>query len=298
MLYFIAIPFIYLVALLPFRVMYLLSDLLFFFLYRVAGYRRNVVRQNLILSFPEKSSDEIAAIEKKFYVFLCDLMLETFKTLTISKEEALRRCTFKDHSIFDRLAAEKRNVIVVMGHYGNWEWASNTMTLICNYQLYVIYRPLADKKFDALMMKMRTRFGARLYAFSTSLRGMLANRNTLNATAFLADQTPLRSSAYWMQFLNQDTAVFTGTEKIARKLNYPVVYARVDRPRRGYYEISLELICEHPAATKEGEITEMHTRKLEKDIREKPEIWIWSHRRWKHHRNNPLQPDQPEFFTG
>jgi len=282
MFYYIAIPFVYLVALLPFRVMYGLSDLLFFFMYRVIGYRRKVVRENRVSSFPEKSIAEIKVIEKDFYEFLCDLTLETLKTLTISKEEALQRCTFIDHSIFDRLADEKRNVIIVMGHYGNWEWGGQTMSLVCKYQLYVIYKPLADKNFNDLIIKMRTRFGTKLYAFNTALREMLANRSTLNATAFIADQTPSPNSAYWMKFMNQDTPVFTGTEKIARKLNYPVVYAKVSRPKRGFYEITLELLSENPKDTSEGEITEMHTKKLEKDIIENPAIWLWSHRRWKH----------------
>ena len=186
LLYYISIPFIYLVAWLPFRLLYMLSDLLFFIVYRVVGYRRKVVRQNLINSFPEKSTEEINRIEKGFYEFFCDLTLETFKTLTISREEALRRCTFKDHSLFDRLYNENRNVIIVMGHYGNWEWGGNSMTLTCNYQLYVIYRPLANKKFNDLIVKMRTRHGTKLYAFNSTLREMLANRNTRNATAFIA----------------------------------------------------------------------------------------------------------------
>jgi KDO2-lipid IV(A) lauroyltransferase len=282
--YYAAIPFIYLVALLPFPAVYLLSDFMYFVLYRLIGYRRKVVRQNLLRSFPEKKEEEIIKIEKEFYVFLCDLMLETQKMLTISKNEALKRCRFKDQSIFDRLYEQKKNVIIVMGHYGNWEWGGNTMALACKYQLCVIYKPLANEKFNELVIKMRTRFGAKPYSSTNVLREMLSDRHMLTATAFIADQTPPPENAYWMNFLNQDTPIFQGTEKIARKLNYAVVYAKVDRLKRGYYEISLELLSENPSTTADGEITRMHTAKLERDIIEKPAIWLWSHRRWKHKR--------------
>jgi len=282
--YYAAIPLIYFVAFLPLPAVYLVSDLLYFFVYRMIRYRRKVVRQNLLRSFPEKKEEEIIRIEKDFYVFLCDLMLETLKMLTISKNEALKRCRFRDPGIFDRLYEAKRNVIIVMGHYGNWEWGGNTMALVSKYQLCVIYKQLANKKFDDLIVSMRTRFGAKPYRSTNVLREMLTNKNALTATAFIADQTPPPENAYWMTFLNQDTPIFQGTEKIARRLNYAVVYAKVDRVKRGRYEISLELLSENPANTAECEISRMHTSRLERDIREKPAIWLWSHRRWKHQR--------------
>lgn len=284
--YYLALPFIYLISLLPFPLFYLVSDFFFLMLYYVLGYRKKVVYQNLKNSFPEKPHQELKKIEKQFYRYLCDLFLETFKTLTISKEEAVKRCFFAKETVdlFARLNGQKQSCIIVMGHYGNWEWAGNTFSLVCPQQLYVIYHPLTSKNFNKLMHNMRTRFGTKLYAMKDTMREMIKNRNEINATAFIADQTPPPESAYWTTFLNQDTPVFFGTEKIAQKLNYPVVYVTVNRKKRGYYEVNAEMLVTDPKNTKEGEISELHTKKLEKDIRQQPEIWLWSHRRWKHKR--------------
>ena len=172
-----------------------------------------------------------------------------------------------------------------MGHYGNWEWAGNTFSIMKSQQLYVIYHPLSNKHFDKLMYNMRTRFGTKLYAMKDTMREMIRNRNEVNITAFIADQTPSPEGAYWTTFLNQDTPVFWGTEKIAQKLNYPVIYVTVNRVKRGFYEVNTEYLVMEPKNTKEGEISELHTRKLEKDIIAQPEIWLWSHRRWKYKRN-------------
>ena len=133
---------------------------------------------------------------------------------------------------------------------------------------------------------MRTRLGNKLYAMKDSYRGMISNRKEVTATAFIADQTPLPKGAYWTTFLNQDTPIFFGTAKIAKKLNYPVIYVSIKRPRRGHYEISAELLIQHPDSLSENEISERHTRRLERDIRENPHIWLWSHRRWKHKNPN------------
>lgn len=282
--YYLALPFFYLISLLPFPVFYALSDGICFILYRVIGYRKKVVYENLRKSFPEKTHEEIKTIERKFYSYLCDLFLETLKTLTISKKEAVKRCAFSDTTIqiFKELHDQKKSCIVVMGHFGNWEWAGNSFSLINPQQLYVIYHPLSNPQFDRLMYKLRTRFGTKLYAMKDTMREMIRNRGEVNATAFIADQTPAPESAYWTSFLNQDTPVFWGTEKIAQKLNFPIVYVTVNRIKRGYYLVNSEYLVLDPKSTKEGEISELHTRKLEKDIKAQPEIWLWSHRRWKH----------------
>ena len=283
-LYYLVVPLIYLAARLPFSLLYLFSGFLRFFLVHITGYRREVVRQNLLMAFPGKSREELKRIEKEFYRFFCDLLVESLKTLTIGRDEALRRCRFSDRSLFDRFAAEKRSVIIVMGHYGNWEWGGNALALTSPCPVNVIYKPLANKKFNELITRMRSRFGAHPVPSGLVFREMLAMKNSLHVTAFIADQTPSPANAYWLHFLNQDTPVFTGTEKIARKLNQPVVYACVKREKRGFYRIDLELLCENPKDTREGEITEMHTKRLERDILENPAFWLWSHRRWKHSR--------------
>jgi len=284
--YYIVLPFIYLLSALPFRALYFLSNGMYVFLYHITGYRKKVVITNLKNSFPEKTEDEINAICKQYYSYLCDLFLETFKTLTISKKSMLKHCYFHPEAqkLFDRLADENKSVILVLGHLGNWEWAGNTFSLCCRHQLYVIYHPLRNKQFDGLMYKMRSHFGTKLIAKKDTFRTMLAQKSELNATAFIADQTPFTDNAYWVRFLNQDTPVFKGTEIIAKKINYPIVYVNVNRIKRGYYELNAEMLCENPAATADEEITLMHTRRLEQDIIARPETWLWSHKRWKHKR--------------
>jgi len=199
----------------------------------------------------------------------------------------LKHCRMNEEALalFHQLAEEKKSIIIVMGHKGNWEWAGNTFSLNCSHQLYVIYHPLANKYLDRLMYNMRCRFGTKLIAMKDTIRDMIQNRKELSATAFIADQAPWPLTAHWMNFLNQDTPVFKGTEKIAQKLKYPVVYVSVKKVKRGYYELNAEELI-LPDIPTENLITEMHTRKLEKDIIEQPETWLWSHRRWKHSRSN------------
>jgi KDO2-lipid IV(A) lauroyltransferase len=282
--YFVSLPFIYLLAILPFPILYLLSDFAYVLLYHLLGYRRKVVRGNLVKSFPEKQEGEIREIEKRFYRYFCDLFLETFKTLTISKESMVEHCEFVPETlaIFNRLAEEKQSFMVVMGHFGNWEWGGNTFSICCKHQLYVIYHPLSNKYFNGLVYRMRTRFGTRLISMKDTLREMLKNKTELSATAFIADQSPLPDHAYWMEFLNQDTPVFLGIEKIALKIRYPIVYITIRRVKRGYYKVFAERIELPLILQKTGTITEVHTRRLESDIRSQPENWLWTHRRWKH----------------
>lgn len=285
-IYYLTLPFIYLLSLLPFPLLYLISDGVYILIYYVVGYRKTVVHTNLVKSFPEKSAAEILALEKKFYRYYCDLLLETFKTLTISPKTMLKHCSMNPDAdnLFKQLAAENKSVIIVMGHKGNWEWAGNTFSLTCQHQLYVIYHPLTNKYFNRLICKMRERFGTRLIPMKETFREILRNSKELNATAFIADQSPNPSSAHWMNFLNQDTAVFMGTEKIAQKIKYPIVFVSVKKLTRGYYTLMAEILETPPYTGNEGDITETHTRKLEADIVEQPETWLWAHKRWKHQR--------------
>jgi KDO2-lipid IV(A) lauroyltransferase len=284
--YYLALPFLYLISLLPPFALYAFSDFVYFILYHIIGYRRRVVNENLCKSFPEKSETEIKKIRQQFYHYMCDLFLETFKTLTMSKRFSMKHCTFSEQSrqLFDDYFEKKKSIILVMGHFGNWEWAGNSFSITRRQQLYVIYHPLSNRHFNKLIVNMRTRFKTKLILMNDTFREMLRHRGEISVTAFIADQTPSPENAYWTTFLNQDTPIFRGTEIIAKKLNYPVVYGSVRRLKRGYYEIFTETLFENPASTTEGEISEAHTRKLETEIREQPEIWLWSHRRWKHKR--------------
>lgn len=287
-IYYITLPFIYLLSLLPFPLLYLLSDCLYLVLYYVVGYRKDVINENLRNSFPEKTPTEITILQKKFYRYFCDLLLETFKTLTISPAEMVKHCSLDPSAekLFSEFAAENKSIIIVMGHKGNWEWTGNTFSLLCKHQLYVIYHPLANKYFDGLIYKMRTRFGTKLIPMKDTLRHIIKNKNEVNAIGFIADQSPSPDSAYWMNFLNQETAVFMGTEKIAKMVKYPVVFASVKRLKRGYYTITAETLLTPAYTGAEGDITEMHTRKLESDILAQPETWLWTHKRWKHSQVN------------
>jgi len=282
--YYLVLPFIYLVSYLPFRVLYLLSDVMYLFVYRVLRYRKGVVTSNLERSFPNKSGDEIDAIRRGFYRYLCDLILETLKTLTITPAAVREHFSPGDMSPFEHFFEKKQSVIIVMGHLGNWELCGAYFAQLPIHQLYVIYHPLANRQFDALFYKMRTRCGLRLYAMKETFKRMVEDRDKLTATAFIADQTPPPSKAHWMTFLNQDTAVFKGTEALARKLDLPVIYMAVIRERRGHYRLQSELLVEHPNELPENALTEMHTRRLERDIIAYPETWLWTHRRWKHQR--------------
>jgi KDO2-lipid IV(A) lauroyltransferase len=246
-----------------------------------------VVSNNIQKSFPEKSKQEVNDLEKKFYIHLCDLFVEFIKTATISKKEAIKRCKISSASLqlLDQLYVQNKNLILVMGHYGNWEWGGLSFSLQIKYKLFFIYKPLSNPFFDGFMLKVRSRFGAKLIPMQTAFKEMVKYKEVLNATAFIADQTPPPETAHWTTFLNQDTPVFTGTEKISRKLNYPVVFLNIKKIKRGYYELMADLLIEEPANTKEGEISYSHTQRLEREIIKQPEFWLWSHRRWKYKRN-------------
>lgn len=286
LVYYIAVPFIYLLSILPFRLLYLISDFLYFVLYYIVGYRKRIVITNLQKSFPNYSEVEINTICKKHYKYFCDLLVETLKTLTISKQSALKHCKINESSLrlFDELANKNMNFVIVLGHLGNWEWAGNSFSLLCKHQLYVIYHPLSNKYFDKLMYRMRTRFGTKLIAMNNVYKGMLSHKKELNATAFISDQTPHPDNAMWTTFLNQDTPVFRGPEVIAGKLNLPIIYIRLKLIKRGYYELNAENVSESTTNKLVGELTIMHTKKLERDIIAQPEAWLWTHRRWKYKR--------------
>ncbi|MFK7923160.1 MAG: lysophospholipid acyltransferase family protein [Bacteroidia bacterium] len=284
-IYYLALPVLYLVSVLPFWLLYRVSDFLFVCVYGIIGYRKKVVFNNLKNSFPEKSDEELKRLQIKFYRYFFDLIVETIKTLTISPSSLRKRMIFEDKSVFEKYYQQNQSIIIVMGHFGNWELGGARFAIEPLHKLYVIYHPLTNKYFDKLVYKMRTRLGNGLYAMKRTLRGMVANRKNVTATAFIADQTPSPRDAYWMTFLNQDTPVFTGTGKIANKFNYPVVYASVKRVKRGYYEISIEDLIKNSGDTEPEEIVASFTRRLEQDIREIPETWLWTHRRWKHKRD-------------
>ena len=282
--YYIALPFIYGVAWLPFPLLYALSDVFFVVIFHVLGYRRRVVRTNLRNSFPGKGEAELRTIERDFYRWFCDLVLETLKTLTITPEQVKRRITVEGTEVLERYHREGRSILLVMGHWGNWELGGARFSQLGLHKLNVIYHPLRNERFNALIVHMRTRLGNGLYPMRETTKCMLRDKAQVTATAFIADQTPSPERAYWTTFLHQDTPVFFGTEKIAQKLDRPIVYVGIDRPGRGRYHMRFEDLVPDPAGMPEGAITELHTRRLERDIHYRPSIWLWTHKRWKHRR--------------
>jgi KDO2-lipid IV(A) lauroyltransferase len=281
----------WIITLLPLPVLYIFSDFLYLVLYYVVSYRRNVVATNLKNSFPEKTDKELKIIEKKFYRHLSDILIETFKSTHMTRANQKKRFTYSNLDIIDKLREGKRDIIAIMGHYNNWEWPT-LLPYYLKYKTIIIYKPLQNKYFNRFINNHRSEHGIVLTPTSQVIREIINYRkkdiNTLSV--FISDQIPSKGDIkYWTTFLNQDTAVFTGAGKIASKYDMAVVFFHVQKVKRGYYNLNIELLFDHTEGLSEEVITEKHVRRLEEIIKEKPEYWIWSHRRWKH--KKPVEND-------
>jgi KDO2-lipid IV(A) lauroyltransferase len=282
--FYLAYPFILFISILPLFVLYLISDVLLYPLfYSLLAYRKEVVRQNISNAFPEKSPFERMRIEMDFYHYLCDLFVETIKCITISKSELQRRCQFHfDHDLTDKWFVEDRNFLVTLGHYGNYEWFGTLLGAEFKHQGSGPYHEMKNPYFDGMFKKMRSKFGTFMYPTYDTYR-LLAKGFDKNFQVTLAnDQSAPPTKSYWTTFLNQDTSFFYGTEKIAQKYNMPVLFAKIERTKRGVYKVSFELVTEFPLDEEPGFILEKHASLLENQIKERPEFWLWSHKRWKH----------------
>lgn len=276
------------ITLLPFPLLYLFSDLLFLLLFYFPSYRRKVVSTNLKNAFPEKSDAELMEIEKGFYKHLADMFIETFKLTHMSSKTFRKRFLVTNPEVIKRFQNEGRDIIAVCGHYNNWEWMA-AIPLFTDTKCISIYKPLKNKYFNWFINHLRMKHGMVLAPMSNIVREILADRNKgiRTLSAFISDQTPAKTDIkYWTQFMSQDTAVYLGAEKIAAKYDMAVVYFNNQKIKRGYYTLTLEILFEHTAGLPEHSVTEAHVQRLEKQIRENPEYWIWSHRRWKHKRES------------
>jgi Kdo2-lipid IVA lauroyltransferase/acyltransferase len=272
------------ITLLPLRMLYVFSDLLFFILYYFPSYRRKMVATNMKNAFPEKTARELRVIEKKFYKHLADIFIETLKMTHFSEKEIRKRFVYTNPGVIQKFKDEGRNIAVVFGHYNNWEWMSAT-PLYTDIKCVSIYKPLRNKYFDKFMNDLRRKNGMELTPMSSIIREIVTgNKMGINAMyAFIADQTPAKGDIhYWMRFLNQDTPVYTGPEKIAVKYDMVVIYVNNEKIKRGHYSATFEVLFEHTAGVPEHGVTEAHVRRLEESIIKYPEYWIWSHHRWKH----------------
>lgn len=273
---------IYLISLLPLRVLYVISDFFYIILYHLTGYRRKVVFNNLKNSFPEKTINELKAIEKRYYRYLADLIIESVKSFTISPEEIKMRFVIKNLSAITTHLNNGRPVIAVSGHYGNWEWGSLAISQLLKDDILIVYKPLSNKRFESLINSVRSKFGAVMVPMKSTLRKLSEYKNKPYLLALVGDQTPTKEeSNYFTNFLNQDTAVFLGVEKIAVKFDNPIVYFNITRIKRGYYECEIKPLVNNPKLTSKFEITKLHTMELERNIQKAPEFWLWSHKRWK-----------------
>jgi KDO2-lipid IV(A) lauroyltransferase len=275
---------IWLLHLLPERILYALSDFLFLLMYHVAGYRKKVVFNNLDKAFPETEKSEIKRIAKNFYHHLSDLFLEQAVLHFYSESQVLRRMSYKNPELLNELYGKGKQVMAVLGHYGNWEYMAS-LGLAIDYPVVAIYKPLRNKYFDRMVMKNRNAFGVIPVPMEKIARKLIGyeKSNTPVLTLFLGDQRPMyHQIQYWTKFMGRDTPMFLGTEKLARKLDAAVVFLKIRKLKRGRYEMEAELICESPEGLKPFEITNRHVKILEEVIREEPAYWLWSHKRWKH----------------
>lgn len=281
---------LYIHALLPFKVLYILSDILYFWAYKVIGYRLKVVRENLQSSFPDKSKEELKIIEKEFYHNFCDYFVETIKLLHVSNEEIQRRFVFKNMDIVHNLMKEGNSGIMFLGHYGNWEWVPSINLLFNDGSLLAqIYRPLKNKVFDKIFLKIRSRFGSLGIPKNNTLRAILnfKNEGQKMLVGFMSDQTPSPGNIhYWTEFLNHETGVYTGVERIAKKTGFFVTYLDIVKEGRGKYTAYVKLITDNPKNEPEFAITEKYIREMEATILRNPAYWLWTHKRWKHKKEN------------
>ncbi|MBS2099769.1 lysophospholipid acyltransferase family protein [Carboxylicivirga linearis] len=270
-------------SLLPMRVLYVFADF-YYILIRLVGYRRKVIEENLKYSFPEKSFKEIKKIRNKFYRHFCDLFVETTKIQTMSEAEMKKRVKYNNLEFIDKAYDEGKDVVAVMAHYNNWEWVPS-INLHCKALGCDVYRPLKNKQFDAYMLKLRERWGNKNFTMKATLKEVvkLKKANQRFILGLIADQSPGRKEIqYWTSFLNQNTPVLTGPEKIAKLTKSPVVYLDMQKVKRGYYEVNIVPMVEDSEVSSGHEITDKYIQYLEQVIIKKPENWLWSHRRWKY----------------
>lgn len=282
--FYIFFAFNWVITLLPLRVLYLFSDVIFFILYYFPSYRRGIVDTNLRNAFPEKTDEQRRLIARKFYRHLADLFVEVMKITHFSERQLKKHFVVNNLDLLERLYNQKKDIIAIMAHYNNWEWLT-ILSALTRYKTISIYKPLHNKNFNSLINSYRSRFGMVLTPMNTIVRELIEDRrkNILTLSAFINDQIPPKGDIrFWTKFLNQDTAIYLGAEKIASKYNMALVYFHIQKIKRGYYHLNIDLLFEDASSLPEGVITEAHIRKLEQIIRENPEYWLWSHRRWKH----------------
>jgi len=278
-------PLLWLISILPFWLFYRVSDVVYFIVYHLVGYRKKTVTHNLKLVFPDKSSEEIIKIRKKFYAHMCDMFLEMVKSISISEEELKKRFVFTNLEELRRIEKLDKSIMLMCGHYASFEWLFALQLNNLNHKAYGIYKKIRNPGFDRLINDIRRRFGAELIQNSKSTLRIAHNQKEgmRGAYAMIADQSPKSPNyKFWTDFMGKKVPFYTGSERMAKEFDMAVIYLHVDKVKRGYYKASLINIADNPTETENNQITLDYIQHLEKQIREKPELYLWTHKRWKH----------------
>ncbi len=277
-------PILWVTSLLPFRLLYGVSDGLYFILYRIVGYRKKTVSENLKLVFPEKSEAERKRIEKKFYHHLCDMILEAIKSMNIRKEDMKKRFKFTNIEIIKDFEKRNKSISLMCAHYGSWEWIF-ILQAYTSHKTFAIYKRLNNKYFDRMIRKIRARYDSYLITTKETAAVLTENKKKglLTINGFAADQSPKKNKAYhWNKFMGIDVPVHTGAEMLSKKLDLSVVFFSVKRVKRGFYETTFKTLTETPNNFEDYKITDQFIALVENQIYEAPEYYLWTHKRWKH----------------
>jgi len=284
LLFIVVYPLLWGISILPFRLMYILSDGIYVIVYYLVGYRKSTVRHNLEMAFPEKTAKERLRIEKDSYHHLCDMFLEMNKTMTISDKEINKRFRFSNLEVYTDLEKKGKSIALMCAHYASYEWVISMNNHI-RFKGFAIYKRLANKHFDKLVRDIRSRFKANLITTKETIPTIQENEknNILGVYGFASDQSPKASKAYhWTTFMNIKTPVHTGAEMLAKRFDMNVIFLRVKKVKRGYYEASFEILSENSKAVPDYEITDHFLKLVEAQIHEFPAYYLWTHKRWKH----------------
>ncbi|MEC8599389.1 MAG: lysophospholipid acyltransferase family protein [Bacteroidota bacterium] len=282
-IYLIVYPYLFLISRMPFNILYAFSDITCFFVYRIIRYRRNIVRSNLMIAFPEYEVSKIKEIEKKFYSHFCDIFLEIIKSMGMSKAEMLERFNVQNIGILKFFEKEKRSIFLICGHYSSWEWMMSLGYHI-KHKGYGIYRPIRNRYFDRLINKIRRCHNSEMIPQKKAVEIIKSKelKKELGVYGFASDQSPRpKSSTYWINFLGKKVPAYSGAESLSRDLNIPVVFSKINRIKRGYYNVEFKVISSFPKNTKKSMITNTYTKWLEKQIFEDPSQYLWTHKRFK-----------------
>jgi KDO2-lipid IV(A) lauroyltransferase len=287
-IYILVYPLIWLFSILPFRVLYVISDGLYVILFYLVGYRKKVVYNNLKLAFPNKSEKEILAIRKKFYHHFVDIFIEMIKLFTISKKELDKRYKYTNPEFLEALYKDGKSIILISSHYANWEWEVGIDSFF-EYKCYAAYTKISNPYFNKRILHSRERFGATLIEAPKIAREILKNK-TQSIYGLLSDQSPqIQKTHYWAKFLGVKVPVITGAEILAKKYNMNIVYFKTTKVKRGYYENTFSLITNDAKKHANYELTDIYLRKLEAQIKEEPAYYFWTHRRFKHKDKAPTE---------